>query len=193
MRMFLRKSGVSREPLAMAMIGLRLGERLLQIGIDDPAVLGALAAKVGLSGHAAVVTFDERAADRARAAIADASTVADVSTTPDGSLTAERASFDVIVINSAGGLLTSLEARIRAHLLSEALRVVRGGGRVIAIEAGTRTGLKALISPAPRVDERYEQTGGTVAALEAAGFKPVRLLADRDGLKFTEGLKTTEK
>ena len=66
MRMFLRKSRVGRDPLVMTMSGVRLGERLLQIGVDDPAVLGALAAKVGLSGHAAVVTLDERSAERAR-------------------------------------------------------------------------------------------------------------------------------
>ena len=65
MRMFLRKVAAC-EPLAVAMSGVRLGERLLQIGVDDPPLLGALAAKVGLSGHAAVVTLDERSA-RARA------------------------------------------------------------------------------------------------------------------------------
>ena len=78
MRMFLRKSTVGREPLAMAMSGVRMGERLLQIGVDDPSVLGKLAAKVGISGHAAIVALDERSADRARAGVADASALADV-------------------------------------------------------------------------------------------------------------------
>jgi len=188
--MFLRKRPDRRDPLAIAMIGVRLGERLLQIGIDDPGSLGALAAKVGISGTAAVVTIDEPGANQARAAIADASTVADIFVAPDASLPFGTSSFDVVVINAAGGLLTSLDDTTRARLLTETHRVLRAGGRAIAIEAGTPSGVKAVFSPAPKVDERYEQAGGTVGAMEAAGFKPVRLLADRDGLRFTEGLNT---
>ena len=186
--MFLRKTTDRRDPLAIAMIGVRLGERLLQIGVDDPRSLGALAAKVGISGTAAVVAIEERGADQARAAIADASTVADIFVAPDGSLPFNAGSFDVVVINSAGGLLASLGDALRARLLAETHRVLRAGGRAIAIEAGAPSGLKAIFSPAPKVDERYQQTGGTTGAMEAAGFKPVRLLADRDGLRFTEGL-----
>jgi SAM-dependent methyltransferase len=190
MRMFLRKSTDRRDPLAIAMIGVRLGERLLQIGIDDPHSLGALAAKVGISGTAAVVVIDEQAANQARAAIADASTVADIFIAHDGSLPFGPGSFDVVVINSAGGLLASLGDDLRARLLTGVHRVLRAGGRAIAIEAGTPSGLKAVFSPAARVDEHYARAGGTIGALEAARFKPVRLLADRDGLRFTEGLNT---
>lgn len=190
MRMFLRRSDVGREPLVMAMSGVRLGERLLQVGVDDPAVLGALAAKVGISGHAAVVTLDESSAQRAQAGIADASTLADISVTTDGTLPFDDAAFDVAVVHGASGLLPAISDDLRARLLSEVLRVTRGGGRVIATEAGVRSGLKAMLAPAPRKDERYEQAGGTVAAMEAAGFKPVRLLADRDGFRFIEGLKS---
>ena len=78
---------------------------------------------------------------------------------------------------------------MRARLLSQMLHVTRGGGRIIVTEAGERSGLKAMLAPAPKRDERYEQTGGTVTALETAGFRPVRLLADRDGVRFVEGLK----
>lgn len=191
MRMFLRKSTVGREPLVMAMSAVRLGERLLQIGVDDAASMGALAAKVGLSGHAAVVTLDERTAQRARSAIADASTLADVSVTSDGSLPFQDASFDVVVVHGVSGLLAAAADDVRARLLREVLRVSRSGGRVIVTEAGERSGLKAMLSPAPKKDERFERSGGTIAAMAAAGFKPVRLLADRDGLRFVEGLKST--
>ena len=190
MRMFLRKSAVRRDPLVMAMRGVRLGERLLQVGIDDPAVLGALAAKVGISGHAAVVTVDERTAERAQAAIVNASTLADVSVTADGTLPFDNESFDVVVIHSANGLLATLNDEVRLRLLQDVLRVTRLGGRVIVTEAGERSGVKAMLSPAPKRDVRYEATGGTTAAMQSAGFKPVRLLADRDGYRFTEALKT---
>ena len=41
-----------------------------------------------------------------------------------------------------------------------------------------------------RPDAGYEAAGGAVAALQAAGFKPVRMLSEREGYRFTEGLKT---
>ena len=173
----------------MAMSGVRMGERLLQIGVDDPSVLGALAAKVGISGHAAIVALDERTAGRARAGVADASALADVTVTSDGSLPFASESFDVAIVHGVGGLLTNLSDEVRARLLSQVLHSTRGGGRVIVTEAGERSGLKAILAPAPKKDEVYEQSGGTVAALERAGFRPVRLLADRDGVRFLEGLK----
>lgn len=189
MRMFLRKSTVGREPLVMAMSGVRMGERLLQIGVDDPAALGALAAKVGLSGHAAVVTLDDRSAGRARTGITDASALADVTISSDGSLPFDPESFDVVIVHGVNGFMATLDAGMRARLLSQMLHVTRAGGRIIITEAGERSGLKAMLAPAPSRDERYEQAGGTVAALETAGFRPVRLLADRDGVRFVEGLK----
>jgi SAM-dependent methyltransferase len=173
----------------MAMSGVRLGERLLQIGVDDPAVLGALAAKVGISGHAAVVTLDERSAERARRGVADASTLADVAVTTDGTLPFDEGAFDVVVVHSVSGLLAFLDADVRARLLQHVLHATRIGGRVIVTEAGVRSGVMAKLAPAPKKDERYEAAGGTIAAMQAAGFKPVRLLADRDGLRFTEGLR----
>ena len=45
-----------------------MGERALQIGVDDSDLVGAIAAKVGLSGHAAVVVSEERHADKVRGA-----------------------------------------------------------------------------------------------------------------------------
>jgi hypothetical protein len=47
--------------------------------------------------------------------------------------------------------------------------------------------LSAFLKSGP--DPEYVAGGGTVAALQAAGFKPVRLLADREGYSFTEGMK----
>jgi hypothetical protein len=68
-------------------------------------------------------------------------------------------------------------------------RVLRQGGRVMTIEAGPATGIMSFIRH-PRGNEAYDAAGGIVSALEAAGFKPVRLLAEREGYKFTEGIKT---
>jgi ubiquinone/menaquinone biosynthesis C-methylase UbiE len=188
--MFLRKTAGGRDPLPITMSGVRMGERVLQIGVDDAAVAGALAAKVGLSGHAAMAVADREAAQKAQAGAVEAATLMDVQVTPLDALPYTDHAFDLVVINSTGGLLTSLDAATRAAALRECHRVLRSGGRVIAIEGGQRSGLAALLRPAPKPDPAYGASGGTVAALEAAGFRPVRLLADREGYLFTEGLRT---
>ena len=73
---FLRKSTLERLPVAMT--GVRMGERALQMGIEDPSLVGAIAAKVGLSGHAVIVVRDEREAARARSAAEKAGALVDV-------------------------------------------------------------------------------------------------------------------
>jgi ubiquinone/menaquinone biosynthesis C-methylase UbiE len=99
------------------------------------------------------------------------------------------AGFDVVVVNSVGGLLASLADNTQAGLFRECYRVLRQGGRLITIEAGARTGLSALWRPGGKPDVGNPNAGDVSPMLGAAGFKPVRLLADREGLRFTEGLK----
>ncbi len=65
--MFLRRSTHARDPLAVAMSGVRLGERVLQVGVDDARLVGLIAAKTGLSGSAACVVADEQQAAKAKA------------------------------------------------------------------------------------------------------------------------------
>jgi hypothetical protein len=76
-------------------------------------------------------------------------------------------------------------------MLREARRVLRPGGRLVSIEAGTATGLTSVLRSAPAAQSAYDASGGTPAALKEAGFAAVRDLGDREGLKFAEGLRTT--
>ena len=69
MRRFLRKSSVGSEPLSVTMSGVRLGERALQIGLDDPNIAALIAAKTGMTGQASLVVGDEAAAASARDAV----------------------------------------------------------------------------------------------------------------------------
>lgn len=165
-----------------------MGERLLQIGVDDPALAGALATKVGLSGHAAIATSDTASADRARAGAASAGGLVDVHVTSLQQLPFTQGEFDAVVIHSRSGLLPSLGEAERLQVLRECRRVLRPGGRVVVIESGERTGFAAVLTRGPQSDPAYDAAGGTTAALEAAGFRPVRLLADREGFRFIEGL-----
>jgi SAM-dependent methyltransferase len=184
--MFLRKSRI--EPLPVTMGAVRMGERVLQIGVDDPAVASAIASKVGLSGNAAIAVTDDREAARAQGAAANAGILVDVKVTPLAPLPFDNEAFDLVIVHSVRGLLSSLDANARLAAMREWHRVLRHGGRVMTIEPGAVSGIKSLIQPR-RSDEAYEGAGGVVGALESAGFRPVRLLADREGYKFVEGIK----
>ena len=183
--MFLRKTSVGREPLAVAMSGVRMGERVLQVGLNEPRVAGALAAKAGLTGESTIVVPDEATADRARRAASDAGALAQVMVHSLERLSFDTGSFDVAVIHNRDGQLATPGTSVAA--LGECRRVLRSGGRVVVLETGTRTGLGGMFRPRALV--RAETGEATIGRLEAAGFKAVRILGDRDGYRFIEGLK----
>ena len=82
LRLLRKRPAANRDSIPVTMTGVRMGERLLQIGVDDPSLVGALAAKVGLSGTAAVAVDNERDANRARAVAAKAGVLIDVQVAP---------------------------------------------------------------------------------------------------------------
>jgi len=188
--MFLRKPAITGEPLAVTMSGVRMGERVLQVGRVDARLAAQLAAKAGMSGHAALVAANERDAEAARAAAVKSGALVDVQLAPIEVLPFGDQVFDVVVVHGAAGVLAPLDASTRGRALAEVNRVLRPGGRIVAFEPGAPTGLSAILKSAPAADPAYETAGGTVAALAAAGFKPVRLLADREGTRFIEGIRT---
>jgi SAM-dependent methyltransferase len=180
---FLRKPSTERLPITMS--GVRMGERALQIGIDDPSLAGAIAAKVGLSGHAAIAVSEERSAANARAAAAMAAALVDVQVTPLDSLPFPRDSFDLIVLHAASAALPPLADPAGAAMLREGHRVLRPGGRIVVLEGGTRRGIATWL----RAPQPPPHRGVAVDALSAAGFRATRMLAERDGYRFTEGRK----
>ena len=177
---FLRKSSLERLPVAMS--GVRMGERALQIGIDDRSRAGAIAAKVGLSGHAAFAVTSEGTATHARRAGEAAGVLVDVQMTSLPTLPFTADAFDVVVVHAGD---TSVPALGDAGVptLREAYRVLRSGGRILIIEGGSR-GIMGWLRPARLLDP-----AAAVAALSTAGFRAARPLAEREGYRFTEGLK----
>jgi ubiquinone/menaquinone biosynthesis C-methylase UbiE len=182
MRMFLRQSTVGREPLAIAMSGVRMGERLLQIGMDSPPVTSLLAAKPGLSGESSLVVPDEATAARARKAVSESGALVNVAVHTLDALPFGNGSFDVVVVHNRVGQLADHINDVR--VLGECRRVLRSGGRVVVLDKGSPSGLAAIFQP------RKEQGSpeATIRALEGAGFRAVRMLGDRDGYRFVEGL-----
>jgi ubiquinone/menaquinone biosynthesis C-methylase UbiE len=171
------------------MSGLKLGDRLLVLGGSDPRLGAALAAKVGLTGRACVVDPSQVKLAAATAAIEQQGALVEGFAAPYSALPFEPDSFDVVVLRNA---LSATAPGERAVAMREVMRVVRPGGRCIAIEDTPRGGLWAAVTG---------QSGGgpsaagpaAVEQLTAAGFRGVRLLAEREGIAFVEGLKAAQR
>jgi SAM-dependent methyltransferase len=181
------RRGSDPHPLVVGMTGVKLGERFAQIGCAHGGRLAAVAAKVGLSGRAVAFVSDEASAARARKGAADAGVLVDVEITPSTRLPVEDAAFDLVVIDDSGGFFGSMPAENRAATTGEARRILRHGGRLLVIGSTGRSGLAGLIKGTP-AGEPFDPT----PVLHAVGFKAIRVLAEREGLVFVEGIKRAD-
>jgi ubiquinone/menaquinone biosynthesis C-methylase UbiE len=170
--------------LIVGMAGVKMGDRLAQVGCSDGAALAAVAAKVGLSGRAVAIVADTEAAVRVRKGSQQAGVLVDTEVAPPDALPLDDSSFDLLVIDDQTGEFAARSAEAQAAVVREALRVLQPGGRVLAISGTKASGLSALLGrrgTAPAFD--------ATPALEAGGCRFVRLLGEREGLRFVEGLK----
>ena len=157
-----------------------MGERALQIGIADPALVGTIAAKVGLSGTASVLVESEADAEKVRRAAAVAGALVDVSVAAVSMIPLPANGVDVVVVHP-GGLTKPLHAL--SGLFDETYRVLRPGGRLVIIEGG------GIGFGGRKRGSVLESADSTIASLNAAGFRATRVLAEREGYRFIEGLK----
>jgi SAM-dependent methyltransferase len=173
LRMLIRRGrGQAMDPLQVSMTGVRMGERFLQIGCNDKALLGGLAAKVGLSGTAAVAVFSRAEAARAAAIGQKIGALIEVKHLQQGGdWPFEDSAFDMVVVDDTGGTFRGIEWQ--GDLLLNGWRALRPGGRIEVVTP--------VNTAANHAD--FEQL------LSAAGFKPVRVLAERNELRFVEGLR----
>src|SRR6187399_2999973 len=98
------------DPLPVSMAGVKLGERLLQIGVDDAALAGQLAAKTGLSGTAAHMVSSDDEAARVNRGAKKAGVLVEVRAGHLDRLPYDDGAFDLAVIHSARGQLASSTA-----------------------------------------------------------------------------------
>src|SRR5262245_45009988 len=132
--------------LVIGMTGVKLGDRLAQVGCAHGPRLAAIASKVGLSGRAVAVVPDEASAARARKGAEQAGVLVDVEIASPINLPLEAVTFDLVVVDNTGGLLTGLNDSDRGAAVREAKRITRPGGRVMVLGASPPTGLAALLS-----------------------------------------------
>jgi hypothetical protein len=170
------------DPLQVSMTGVRMGERFLLVGCDDPVLLAGLGAKVGLSGLAAAVVFDEHQAVRARGAATREGFLIEQKIWREAPVGFDDATFDLAVIDDTQGSFAARDATVRGAVLAEARRALRPGGRVEVIEGLGSSGPfgKATARPAGY---------NAVKELESAGYRPVRVLAEVPNFRFVEGLR----
>ncbi|MEO6236127.1 MAG: methyltransferase domain-containing protein [Vicinamibacterales bacterium] len=172
------KSTPPGDPLPVTMTGVKMGDRLIIIGCSDPRLVAQLALKPGISGRACAIDADGSVVAHAGEAATREGALIETETAPFTMLPYDHDAFDVAVLAYSLGRLPA-ERRIAA--VNEARRVLRAGGRCVAIEAAARGGLGALARPTRVPAPEIEQT------FNAAGLRAVRTLAERDGVAFVEG------
>lgn len=174
------------DPLAVSMPGVKLADRLLVLGAEDPVLIAALASKSGLTGRACVLDVSPEATAAAAAAVEREGALVEPFASPWTTFPFDAHTFDVVVIHN---VLRRLQNHERLRCVEEVHRVLRPGGRAVVIEGAQRAGLAALFGSGGDVNTEYRRSGGATHALQAAGFRGVRTLAEREGQLFVEGIK----
>jgi ubiquinone/menaquinone biosynthesis C-methylase UbiE len=176
-----------KEPMEVTMAGVKLGDRLLFVGVADPELIALLARKVGLTGRAVAIDPDADRADAAAAAIEKEGALVEVLRAPWGLMPFDEGSFDIAVMRD---LLMTMRPDVRVRCLNDVYRVLRPSGRILVIEPAPRGGIGAYFSQIS-MDPYYVKHGGATAAIKAEGFVGARVLGQVEGTVYVEGAKPT--
>src|SRR5688572_26230172 len=126
--------------LVVGMTGVKMGDRVAQIGCAHGGRLAAVAAKVGLSGRAVAIVPDRESAERARKGAEQAGVLVEIEVAPTTKLPGETGGFDLVVVDDTGGLLGAMRAEDRVQSVRELLRILRPGGRAVVVGTAARGG-----------------------------------------------------
>jgi SAM-dependent methyltransferase len=172
LRMLTRKRSYAMDPLQVSMTGVRMGERVLQIGCHDKSLLAGVAAKVGLSGSTAVATSEARQVKLAESIGRKVGALIDVKgIDTGGAWPFDQDAFDVVVVDDTDDAFGRFDPPV--EILRQAYGSLRLGGRI------------EIVTPISSDRGKFD----FVRLLGDAGFRPVRVLADVNGLRFVEGLR----
>lgn len=173
------------DPLSVTMVGVKLADRVLVIGCQDPKLIAALAIKSGLTGRTCGVDPSEAVVGQAeRVALAEGA-LAEFASAPLTALPYDTSSFDVVVLRD---VMPGTAATERVSVAAESARVLRGGGRCMIIDStGSSAGLASMFGQ--KTSSESAAADDMIETLNAAGFVAVRSLAEREGLLFLEAVK----
>ena len=176
------REGPSPLQTALAMIGVKPGDRVLMLGAGDGAIAGEIGRITGVNGRAMVIDPGDAAQTRVERGAARAGALVEFERASTAMLPVEPATFDIVVLNYQ---LSGATDGPRLWVGGEAIRVLRPGGRVVCLEPGSRRGLLSLVrSDTPRITDE-----GLLQVLSASGFTALRVLGDAEGTLYAEGRK----
>jgi SAM-dependent methyltransferase len=168
--------------LVVSMAGIKLGERVVVIGLADPGLPALLGRKVGITGRACGVDPSPDAVARASRRARQAGVLVETETGGYATLPYEHESFDIAVLRARGDLAQPAAV---ATALVGARQVLRDGGRCLVIADAPPKGLRGALRRAAA------PTLPMVQLLTDHGYRGGRILAERDGLLFAEAVKRT--
>src|SRR3989442_14972405 len=140
--MFLKRD--NPHSLVVGMTGVKMGDRLLQVGCAHGGRLAAVASKVGLSGRAVAVVPDEAASMRARTGAIKQGVLVDVHVAPATKLPVGDAGFDLAVVDDTAALFGAMRPEDLRTAVREIVRALGPGGRIVVVSAPPRTGLATI-------------------------------------------------
>jgi ubiquinone/menaquinone biosynthesis C-methylase UbiE len=179
---FLRKP-VPQDPLIVAMAGVRLGDRVLIVAADDAEMPSEIAAKTGLSGQVTALGLTEQSAARV------ASRAEQRGVLVETSLLHERVPypdhmFDLVIADDRP---RPIGRRTDVMVLAEMFRVLRPGGRLVALRPAPRSSA-LFFRPAadPMASDEIRVLTDT---LTRVGFRAVREIGTREKTTFVEAAR----
>lgn len=166
---FMRTPQHRDEPTIVAMTGVRLGDKVHFWGSSPPLLL-PLAARSGLSGQITVISGGAAAL---LSAAEREGLLVDAASGP-----VSGAGYDLAVVHTDGPWTSALGPLLAA---------TRDGGRLIVVAGEPPAGLLGRLRGGGAVAGPTEAE--IVSAMSSAGWKRVRGIGERDGMRFVEGVR----
>jgi ubiquinone/menaquinone biosynthesis C-methylase UbiE len=168
--------------MALAMIGVKAGQQVLIVGAADSRLAAAVAGVTGLNGRTRVIDPSPDARRSVETAAADAGTLIEFEQQSFSNTSAETGAFDIVVLSQS----LNVAGESPVDVIGEAVRAARAGGRIVALEGASTTGIFSALRRRPR----SALTGDAIRdLLAAAGLRATRVLAEAEGVIYVEGSK----
>jgi len=165
------------------MIGAKSGNQVVVLGAPDPDLIAEVALVTGLTGRTLVVDPDPAVRALVDRAAAHAGALVETDDAVASHLPLEDDSIDVVVVSSDLGARTDSERHV---VVAEAVRVLRPGGRIVAVDVNRRSGLRGAFHRSGPPAVKAETLCGV---LQSIGLRAARVLTEGRAGTFIEAVK----